>query len=188
MKKLEIFPTELYEGQEDISEYKEELIEYFMDFQKEHESVSVSNRKGYQSEPFLYDVPSFEKYSPIIWAILKPYFDQVVENIIDHGFSVHLTLSNLWVNINHPGSYNIEHTHPHSVYSGVLWIKSPEYSGNLVLQHPSKHNVYATTFTNYEIVPEEGKVVIFPSHVIHSVLPNESDEDRISLSFNICIS
>ena len=36
-----------------------------------------------------------------------------------------------------------------------------------------------------EIQPLEGVIVLFPSDLTHSVQKNNSDEDRISVSFNI---
>lgn len=186
MQKLEIFPIKLYEGRDEtFPDYQEDLINYFLQFKEEHESVSVSNRGGFQSTPFLFNVPSFHKFAPLVWAALKPYFDQLIDDITATGFSSTLTLSNLWVNVNPPGTYNVEHTHPHSIYSGVMWIKAPQNCGNFVLTHPNKHNVYASDFVEYEIVPEEGKIVVFPSHVPHSVNMNDSDTARISISFNI---
>ena len=36
--------------------------------------------------------------------------------------------------------------------------------------------------------PKEGKMVTFPSHVIHEVRRNESDDDRIAVSYNITLA
>ena len=33
--------------------------------------------------------------------------------------------------------------------------------------------------------PEVGNLVIFPSYLLHSVYPNESDEDRITVAYNL---
>jgi len=35
------------------------------------------------------------------------------------------------------------------------------------------------------IIPKNGLIVIFPSWLNHSVLPNKSNKNRISISFNI---
>ena len=37
------------------------------------------------------------------------------------------------------------------------------------------------------IEPKEGKICVFPSFLEHEVLTNESNEDRISLSFNFLV-
>ena len=40
-------------------------------------------------------------------------------------------------------------------------------------------------FHCYWFSPIEGRMLIFPSHLQHHVKENKSDEDRISVSFNI---
>ena len=52
--------------------------------------------------------------------------------------------------------------------------------------------VYNTTFKkdtilyqNYALFPGEGAMVLFPSSLYHCVEPNKSNEDRISVSFNV---
>ena len=37
----------------------------------------------------------------------------------------------------------------------------------------------------YEFTPDEGEILIFPSSLEHEVMKNESNEDRISYSFNM---
>ncbi|NBW70846.1 MAG: hypothetical protein EBR32_05505, partial [Bacteroidetes bacterium] len=36
-----------------------------------------------------------------------------------------------------------------------------------------------------KIEPEEGSIVIFPSYLPHLVEPNNHDDERISISFNV---
>jgi len=82
--------------------------------------------------------------------------------------------------------------------SGIFWVKAPENCGKLIFQNPhsfaenwliesadvdvKKRLNYHHTF---EFAPQEGTLVMFPSHLMHLVEPNESDEDRISIAFNL---
>ena len=43
------------------------------------------------------------------------------------------------------------------------------------------YNIYQTFYFN----PIEGKILVFPSHLAHHVEENKSEEDRISVAFNI---
>ena len=43
------------------------------------------------------------------------------------------------------------------------------------------NNVYQS----YAFCPLEGRIFVFPAHLAHQVEPNQSNEDRISISFNI---
>ncbi len=33
--------------------------------------------------------------------------------------------------------------------------------------------------------PEDGDILLFPSHLLHSVEPNPEDRERINIAFNI---
>ena len=75
------------------------------------------------------------------------YFDaEILEQIIEHfiinnqlkkglkAVSVGLnpiTVYNIWININPPGSYNHEHHHMNSILSGVYYIDAHESQGNI---------------------------------------------------------
>ena len=48
-----------------------------------------------------------------------------------------------------------------------------------------KLNEFSTNIVR--IKPEEGKLLLFPSYLHHSVEENVSDEDRIVISFNLDI-
>ena len=102
------------------------------------------------------------------------------------------------MNNNRKGDYNKSHIHPDSHLSGVFWIKCPPDSGHLTFQSPHYFSQYneVTSYTKefrdetishptYNVFSEEGRMIIFPSSLYHHVEPNKSDEDRISVSFNI---
>ena len=103
-------------------------------------------------------------------------------------------LVNLWININPKGSYNKFHIHPDSRISGVFWIKSTNTgnSGPLVFMRENSYalETIAPIETKYSINrqaynPLTNNMLLFPSYLPHQVLPNKSDEDRISISFNL---
>ena len=104
-------------------------------------------------------------------------------------------LGNMWANINYPGCFNRPHLHPNALFSGVYWIKAPEKSGNLMLYDP-RPGVQMTMPSRKEgklphelwrevhYKPKAGTVVMFPAWLWHEVKPNESNDIRISVSFN----
>ena len=91
------------------------------------------------------------------------------------------------------------HTHPKCHLSGVLWLKIPENSGNIIFISPYEHVAHVeidelysdefkkshNSFSNYFLNPTEGYMILFPSHLVHYVDVNKSNEDRISVAFNI---
>jgi uncharacterized protein (TIGR02466 family) len=101
-----------------------------------------------------------------------------------------------WLNINPPLSVHQTHKHYGAMISGTFYIKVPKNSGNFVIHDPietrrqaciynkvSEFNDYNYEFYSYEQPP--GRIILFESWVPHTVLPNKSTEDRISISFNI---
>ena len=103
----------------------------------------------------------------------------------------------MWVNINSYKDFNIEHTHPGAIFSGVYYIQTESNSGNIVFIHPAKdslihdwdncewqeynqHNSSTWTFT-----PSVNKLFLFPSWLKHYVKPNLNNKERISISFNL---
>ena len=100
-----------------------------------------------------------------------------------------------WVNINPTGGYNRVHNHPRCKVSGVFYIKSTNTSdsGNITFirndsyalsticnDQSSSYSTPIVTFT-----PRENHLILFPAHIDHFVEQNQTDEDRISISFNI---
>jgi|TARA_X000001382_G_scaffold35218_1_gene23206 uncharacterized protein (TIGR02466 family) len=107
-----------------------------------------------------------------------------------------LKMNSFWININRFKDYNQYHTHPGSLFSGVYYIKSLSNSGNIEFKHPASKSIESywdekISNTNplnscvWEIEPVENRLLIFPSWLEHQVLPNVTQKDRISLSFNI---
>lgn len=185
MEALEIFPSRLLKGHDpSLDNYKKDLVDYFYDFSSKNESSLHSNLGGWQSNHFLHLEKSFEPFMYLMWNALEPYVQKITDASTDF---VEPYLHNLWFNINGTNASNRLHTHPHSIYSGVMWIKAPEDCGNLVMVDPSAHNIFGIAPTEYEFVPVEGDIILFPSHIPHYVKPNNSDEDRISVSFNFII-
>ena len=106
-----------------------------------------------------------------------------------------------WININPPQAFNVTHHHPNCEIAGVLWIKIPKNSGDFIFISPYDFLSYVEMFSykeefkqelnyyhNYEFSPQEGTLLLFPSHLQHRVARNESNEDRISVSFNLKLS
>jgi len=190
MEALEIFPSRLLIGDAPmLKDFKEDLVDYLYDFSSKNESSSHSNVGGWQSNSFMYREPSFKPFRDLMWNTLEPYILKISKNIEEYNSNVpNLELYNVWFNINGTDALNMMHTHPHSIYSGVMWIKAPEDCGNLVMVDPSMHHMFGIVPTEYEFQPQEDKVIIFPAHLPHYVKPNNSDEDRISVSFNIILN
>ena len=112
-----------------------------------------------------------------------------------------LEFTAMWTMINGLNNYNEYHMHSGSDIAGVFWIKAPEGSGNLYFTSPQAYAYFAEErhyseeykeknnfYSGYWFPPTEGRIIMFPSALYHSVKPNTQDLDRISVSFNITLS
>ena len=107
-----------------------------------------------------------------------------------------LAITNCWANVNRHGEAHTIHTHPNNVLSGVYYVRAPMNSGRIVFHDPRQQALVLipkvterTAFNAYRhrIDPAEGMLLVFPSWFQHEVESNQSDEERISVSFNVML-
>ena len=108
------------------------------------------------------------------------------------GREVYMT--DCWVNMMPPGTTHGLHLHPLSFISGTYYVRTPEGCPGIKFEDPrldrfmaapprkSKVSPANQTFVTYPAVA--GNVVLFESWLRHEVPANQSDEERISISFN----
>ena len=177
MKNIQLFPTTVWETylNLDLDELRREIY----NFSKATPSKNLSNIGGYQGHCF--------DYKPLIDAIkynVPCYEDPELGDLF---FST-------WVNINKRGNSNKRHTHSTGItfLSGVYYVTVPKNSGNIVFFDPKSMLFETTPDGDYyrrshsEVCePKENMLLLFPSWLEHEVEPNNTDEDRISISFNL---
>ena len=134
---------------------------------------------------FILDNPELENIRK--WIHLK--INEYARNVM--GSKSEMVITQSWLNKNAKGESHHEHVHPNSMISGVWY---PQINENLppiefrtssardvTLQIETYNQFNSATF----LLPMRmGELIIFPSNLSHSVQPNQSDEERISLSFN----
>ena len=188
---INLFPLTLHQLQiEGFENKKQELIEFAYNLRHTtNVNIQNTNKGGWQSKVYKVNGDNF------IESLLLNTFNSIP------AFNNNIKLDICyWVNINPTGSFNTKHNHPNSDLAGVLWIKIPKNSGDIVFVSPKDFESFIEIFSykdefkkltnNYHIYnfsPKEGSILIFPSHLQHRVDENKSNEDRISISFNIKI-
>ena len=183
------FPTMIhikdFPDSEKLNKYLEDHI---MRWSQNDKGVSKTNAGGWHSST---DMNQKEKYNPLTIEL----FNMQEEIYQKENLSRKPVLGNMWANINYPGNSNRPHLHPNSLFSGVYWIKTPLKSGNLMLYDP-RPGVHTTMPNRKEgklpsqlwreihYEPKAGRCIMFPAWMWHEVKPNESNDTRISVSFN----
>jgi len=175
---------------QEFDDYKETFLSCVKEFRKENpESEEKSNIYGYQSPAKLQTQQELAPLFNYICAMCSQATQDL--NFIDCD----VFLTNAWVNFNDSRNcMNTEHIHGET-FSGVFYLQVPEESGRLVLKNPGMNRMWngcnltqsKNQFTGemIKIEPEEGSIVIFPSYLPHLVEPNNHDDERISISFNV---
>ena len=74
------------------------------------------------------------------------------------------------------------HVHPEGVISGVVYLKTPLLTSSAATR---EGNLVFSRRDNCEIIPEVGRVVIFPSYLPHETVEIHGGEERICIAFNV---
>ena len=84
------------------------------------------------------------------------------------------------------------HCHPGYQVSGVYYMRvSPDQGGiqflnpNNIIQSCNFPENTKTCPQSMEFIPCDGELILFPSWLMHNTCPNVTDEERISVAFNI---
>ena len=183
------FPTMIYiKDFPDSEKLNKYLEEHIMRWSQNDKGVSKTNAGGWHSST---DMNQKEKYNPLTIEL----FNMQEEIYQKENLSRKPVLGNMWANINYPGNSNRPHLHPNSLFSGVYWIKTPMKSGNLMLYDPrpgchttmpnrKEGKMPPELWKEIHYEPKAGRCIMFPAWMWHEVKPNESNDTRISVSFN----
>ncbi len=104
-----------------------------------------------------------------------------------------LSINEIWLNVYGRGHAQEVHTHGKSVVSGIYFVKTPPGCGDTIFHAPMGDTMLApprveTNPLNSSVArwtPRAGQMVLFRGWLKHSVQANTSDEERITIAFNI---
>ena len=180
------FPTLIHAEDVELDNklFEKEIIEW----SKKDEGVKKTNVNGWHSQTNMFEIPVFK---PLVDELFKMQHEVYKSEWLDRGPK----LGNMWANINYSGGYNKPHIHPNSLFSGVYYIKTPLNCGKIVFNDPrpgvqcnmptrQRGKPPPHLWREVSIDPKVGRIIMFPSWLWHSVEPNQSNDMRISVSFN----
>lgn len=153
-----------------------------------------NNYPGYTSYASLNDLP---------WRF--PAFRQLVKQLDKHASAFakaldfdlrggKLQIDDIWVNVLPRGGVHTSHIHTRSVISGTYYVAVPKGASALKLEDPrlgfmmaapprkAKPSPENRSFVYLE--PSPGTVLLWESWLRHEVPVNQSEGERISVSFN----
>tara|TARA_Y100000401_G_scaffold52917_1_gene41543 strand:- start:295 stop:885 length:591 start_codon:yes stop_codon:yes gene_type:complete len=182
------FPTPVYILDIKDQSLNLQLEKDVINWMNQDKGIVRTNVNGWHSTTDMHEKPEFKRLVNALYEAQKKIY--IEEHLESEPF-----LGNMWANVNPPGGMNRAHQHPNSLWSGVYYIKATENSGDLKIDDPrncasmirpkQKQDKLPTRLyreTHYK--PITGRCIMFPSWLMHCVDPNESNDIRISVSFN----
>jgi uncharacterized protein (TIGR02466 family) len=180
-----LFPTPVYIADIKHPTLNQELEKDIIAWSNQDKGMVRTNVKGWHSQTDMHQRPEYQKLVDMLYEAQRTIYNQ------EHLDSEPV-LGNMWANINPPGGMNRAHQHPNSLWSGVYYIKAPKNCGHLKIDDPASMSrpkqkegeVPARLYRETHYEPIAGRLIMFPSWLMHCVDPNESNDIRISVSFN----
>ena len=182
------FPTPIYILDIKDQNLNIQLEKDILNWMNQDKGVRRTNVKGWHSTTNMHTKPEYAR-------LVKALHEAQDKIYIEEHYDSEPFLGNMWANVNPPGGMNRAHQHPNSLWAGVYYVKAPKNCGHLKIDDPrssaamsrpmlkeKQHPMRLFRETQYK--PITGRCIMFPSWLMHSVDPNESNDLRISVSFN----
>lgn len=179
------------------------VLENTLDIDLNKLKEKIYSKKNFLENRFSSNIGGWQSTDIDINLFSEELYNEIIKNSLI-GFSYlglksqEPKINNCWININYKNNYNDRHMHKGSILSGVFYISTNKNSGQIIFYNPndklsffmSSNIIKEYNFVNssiWKFKPCNNLLLIFPSWLEHQVMPNISEEDRISIAFNIGI-
>jgi uncharacterized protein (TIGR02466 family) len=192
-----LFPTTIYSSKlsdKTVETIQKELDVVFFDLKsknkfKKHEkwnthllsdpSFTENLLSQYQTQFFQQEIKKH-----IIMYLIGLQASHLYENL-------NYKIKESWMTLAYKGDYAHAHSHGTADISGVYYYKTAGIDGSLYFP-PLNTGIDSSYILNHTakfhtILPETGKLVLFPGNLTHGVETNTTDNERVSVSFNVYI-
>jgi len=164
-----------------LEHFNEDMITYVHDLKDKGEGRQLSNEGGWQSN--ILPLKDFNIFFKEVYKIVQNLNLGVKE----------MKVAQIWMNINRKGDWNQMHLHSGKYdLCGNYYLKAPSNCGRLVFKDPrpaATGSMFLLTryedYVFHKIEPKESMLVLFPPYLEHMVEPSKTDEERISIAFDL---
>jgi uncharacterized protein (TIGR02466 family) len=184
----QLWPIPVYEAEIPVKqEWKDAVINL------EYERTHINNSDISKNRYILNNVPDLK-------SDIESHCELFVRKYLTVKDNAKFYLQNSWSNIHGPNEDSQIHYHASSLLSGVYYPIFPKDSGDIAFHRGSIYtNIFHhsirfeykennnLTAEKYILNVKEGTIIIFPSHLEHSVEKNNSNENRYSIAFNFYV-
>lgn len=187
LRSFDLFPTRIWQaGLPALAPHLPTWITAVEAMRAAHpRAAGRTNRQGWNSEDMaVLEQPAF---APLQQAIRTGCISALHEmGVRELPFELQS-----WINLHDRGGFNFLHVHEGCLLSGCFYLNVPSGSGKLVFRDPRPGVIHGYVkgavpngYSDIRLTPENGLLVLFPCWMEHFVEPHDSDEPRISISFN----
>ena len=193
---LKLFPDPILKYKlDDYKIFNKELEKYIYNlYEEDTKGVKKSNKGGWHSKNF-----SLSEQNSIQTKFAIKVQKYILDCFQNMGWKIqgkNIRITEMWAIINKKENFNVIHTHPNCYLSSAYYVKASKNCGAFIVENPNaakrysypeiaNKNQFNAETAGIEI--EEGDLLLFPSYLPHKVSKNDSDDDRIVISFNVDI-
>mgnify|MGYP003148237229 FL=1 len=181
-----LFPTTIH-YYDNVLEDKQ--LNNIIEFLEKQGKEKIKLNETWQSSPDIYNHVKFKTLVKKIMDVSKNYLDEM--NWVYSNYEI----TDMWANVNPPNNFHRPHMHSNNVLSGVFYLKSDQ-NANIVFADPRPQaHIIEPEITNWQLnnsqnwyyISTVNRLILFPSYLSHHVPVNKSNQNRISISFNIML-
>ncbi len=188
-----LFPTPVWHGDIDLN--VDSLAAFACQFMNEEPMEYGSYESYYLS------ADQYRDSKCVIGHFVRQVEDMAQDCFQELGpLNTYCEMQNFWFTVTPPGQCIGVHSHPGAVLGGTTYIIAEEGAGSLSIRRNllESHQYLSlgsytsgsqgntpVSFTSHSYPPQVGKVIMFPGWCPHSVGRNNSETERMSLSFNM---
>lgn len=186
---MQLFPTPLlicpcpFEYGKELEWIKKQ--EYRKEDKNSENGVPLPTVNHQSEDTFILDKPEMSRVRQFIDSKIKAFANNIM------GSDSEMVITQSWLNKNGKGESHHEHKHPNSMISGVWYPQIHEKLPPIQFKNSQQRDITLSikkynhfNSASFMLPMKNGELIMFPSHLQHSVPINSSDEERISLSFN----
>lgn len=142
----------------------------------------------WQTHHDLHRLPAFRPFIEIVETAAAAVMAQL--KVASSG----LVVTGCWANVNAPGLPHGSHNHPNNYLSGVYYVQTGPGADMITFLDPRPQvlqilprftQVTPQNAQELNVPAPEGRLLFFPGWAGHAVPANRSNQERISISFNL---
>ena len=177
-----LFPTPV-----SYFEFGSDLTQEELDFINTQEVVGNEGNTT-SKDNYIFRNPQLERIKNFCEVSMAEYFTEIYAP--ENEVAPYITQS--WSNYTSKGQWHHKHEHPNSVISGVFYVQAQQDVDKIFFYRSNEYQQIKVPSETYNPYNSEswwmgtatGQLIIFPSSLTHMVQTVQTDETRISISFN----